>query len=80
VLADVLSMFNTLPVSIEDSDMTDGAGYVNKSGLRILYRRFNWDTPPTAVQCRVDKAKVVVGIQFLGSSLTFSAGGACSAP
>jgi hypothetical protein len=63
-------MFGAFPVSEEGSDMTDGAGYVNKSGLRLLYHRFDWDTWPTAIQCRVGGSKVDVVIQFLGLSLT----------
>ncbi|KAJ7507906.1 RNA dependent RNA polymerase-domain-containing protein [Mycena galericulata] len=35
------------------SDMTDGAGLINKAGLRLIYNRIEMDTWPTAIQCRV---------------------------
>ncbi|KAJ6598976.1 RNA dependent RNA polymerase-domain-containing protein [Mycena vulgaris] len=39
------------------SDMTDGAGLINKAGLRLIYNRVEMDTWPTAIQCRVVGAK-----------------------
>ncbi|KAJ7665536.1 RNA dependent RNA polymerase-domain-containing protein [Mycena rosella] len=35
------------------SDMTDGAGLINKAALRLIYNRVEMDTWPTAIQCRV---------------------------
>ncbi|KAJ6539428.1 RNA dependent RNA polymerase-domain-containing protein [Mycena capillaripes] len=34
------------------SDMTDGAGLINKAGLRLIYNRVEMDTWPTAIQVR----------------------------
>ncbi|KAJ7781151.1 RNA dependent RNA polymerase-domain-containing protein [Mycena metata] len=39
------------------SDMTDGAGLINKAGLRLIYNRVEMDTWPTAIQVRVVGAK-----------------------
>lgn len=39
------------------SDMTDGAGLINKAGLRLIYDRVEMDSWPTAIQCRVVGAK-----------------------
>ncbi|KAJ7129577.1 RNA dependent RNA polymerase-domain-containing protein [Mycena epipterygia] len=39
------------------SDMSDGAGQINKAGLRLIYNRVEMDTWPTAIQCRVAGAK-----------------------
>ncbi|KAJ7498829.1 RNA dependent RNA polymerase-domain-containing protein [Mycena latifolia] len=39
------------------SDMTDGAGLINKAGLRLIYNRVEMDSWPTAIQCRVVGAK-----------------------
>ncbi|KAJ7904600.1 RNA dependent RNA polymerase-domain-containing protein [Mycena olivaceomarginata] len=39
------------------SDMTDGAGLINKSGLRLIYHRYEMETWPTAIQVRVVGAK-----------------------
>ncbi|KAF9076729.1 RNA dependent RNA polymerase-domain-containing protein [Rhodocollybia butyracea] len=44
-------------VSAEGSDMTDGAGLINKTALRELNYKFNWDIWPTAIQCRIAGAK-----------------------
>jgi RNA-dependent RNA polymerase len=46
-------------VSPEGSDMTDGAGLINKTALRQLFNKFtDWDVWPTAIQCRIAGAKV----------------------
>ncbi|KAJ6485142.1 RNA dependent RNA polymerase-domain-containing protein [Mycena vitilis] len=39
------------------SDMTDGAGLINKAGLRLIYNRVEMDSWPTAIQVRVVGAK-----------------------
>ncbi|KAJ7638893.1 RNA dependent RNA polymerase-domain-containing protein, partial [Roridomyces roridus] len=39
--------------SQKGSDMTDGAGLINKAGLRLICNRVEMDTWPTAIQCRV---------------------------
>lgn len=44
-------------VSDSGSDMTDGAGLINKSALSLLYQKFQWDSWPTAVQVRVKGSK-----------------------
>ncbi|KIK68052.1 hypothetical protein GYMLUDRAFT_216523 [Collybiopsis luxurians FD-317 M1] len=44
-------------ISSDGSDMTDGAGLVNKAALRLLYRKFDWAEWPTAFQCRIAGAK-----------------------
>ncbi|KAJ4498650.1 RNA dependent RNA polymerase-domain-containing protein [Lentinula lateritia] len=44
-------------VSAEGSDMTDGAGFINKAALQKLYLQFKWDVWPTAIQCRIAGAK-----------------------
>ncbi|KAG1749874.1 RNA dependent RNA polymerase-domain-containing protein [Suillus paluster] len=38
-------------------DMTDGCGYINKTGLRALRELLQWDVIPTAIQCRIAGAK-----------------------
>ncbi|KAJ3799108.1 RNA dependent RNA polymerase-domain-containing protein [Lentinula aff. detonsa] len=44
-------------ISGDGSDMTDGAGLINKAALQKLYHQFQWDPWPTAIQCRVAGAK-----------------------
>ncbi|KAJ4478201.1 RNA dependent RNA polymerase-domain-containing protein [Lentinula aciculospora] len=44
-------------VSAKGSDMTDGAGLINKAALQKLYHQFKWDVWPTAIQCRIAGAK-----------------------
>ncbi|KAF5390517.1 hypothetical protein D9757_002717 [Collybiopsis confluens] len=44
-------------VSNEGSDMTDGAGFINKMALKQLRLKFDWAEWPTAIQCRVAGAK-----------------------
>ncbi|KAJ6628702.1 RNA dependent RNA polymerase-domain-containing protein [Mycena sp. CBHHK59/15] len=45
-------------ISESGSDMTDGAGLINKAGLRLIYNRVeDMDAWPTAIQCRVLGAK-----------------------
>ncbi|KAF7355393.1 RNA-dependent RNA polymerase [Mycena sanguinolenta] len=44
-------------VSDSGSDMTDGAGLINKAGLRSIYHHYDLDTWPTAIQVRVAGAK-----------------------
>jgi hypothetical protein len=39
-------------------DMTDGCGYINKIALKALRELLQWDTTPTAIQCRIAGAKV----------------------
>ncbi|KAF9268058.1 hypothetical protein L218DRAFT_892734 [Marasmius fiardii PR-910] len=41
----------------DKSDMTDGSGFINQSGLRLLNHKFKWDEWPTAIQCRIAGAK-----------------------
>ncbi|KAG2154722.1 RNA dependent RNA polymerase-domain-containing protein [Suillus clintonianus] len=38
-------------------DMTDGCGYINKIALKALRELLQWDTLPTAIQCRIAGAK-----------------------
>ncbi|KAG1767262.1 RNA dependent RNA polymerase-domain-containing protein [Suillus occidentalis] len=38
-------------------DMTDGCGYINKTALKALRELLQWDTTPTAIQCRIAGAK-----------------------
>ncbi|KAG2056931.1 hypothetical protein BDR06DRAFT_980975 [Suillus hirtellus] len=38
-------------------DMTDGCGYINKIALKALRELLQWDTTPTAIQCRIAGAK-----------------------
>jgi RNA-dependent RNA polymerase len=38
--------------------MTDGCGYINKIPLSLMQIRFDWDTFPTAIQCRLAGSKV----------------------
>ncbi|KAG0708740.1 RNA dependent RNA polymerase-domain-containing protein [Suillus ampliporus] len=38
-------------------DMTDGCGYINKTGLKALRELLQWDVIPTAIQCRIAGAK-----------------------
>ncbi|KAJ6515806.1 RNA dependent RNA polymerase-domain-containing protein [Mycena sanguinolenta] len=45
-------------ISDSGSDMTDGAGLINKAGLRSIYHHYDLDTWPTAIQVRVAGAKV----------------------
>ncbi|KAF9008990.1 RNA dependent RNA polymerase-domain-containing protein [Cyathus striatus] len=40
-------------VSDAGSDMTDGAGTINKAGLLFLRHKFDWDATPSAVQVRI---------------------------
>ncbi|CAK5275616.1 unnamed protein product [Mycena citricolor] len=48
----------TFPVvSEQDSDMTDGAGLINKAALRLIHHRLDMERWPTAIQCRVVGAK-----------------------
>ncbi|KAG7449112.1 uncharacterized protein BT62DRAFT_1073637 [Guyanagaster necrorhizus] len=44
-------------VSSQGSDMTDGAGLVNKAALLKLKKKFDWDDWPTAIQCRINGNK-----------------------
>ncbi|CAK5275618.1 unnamed protein product [Mycena citricolor] len=44
-------------VSEQDSDMTDGAGLINKAALRLIHHRLDMERWPTAIQCRVVGAK-----------------------
>jgi RNA-dependent RNA polymerase len=46
-------------VSGTGSDMTDGAGLINKLPLLQMHERFEWNTFPTAVQCRLGGSKVL---------------------
>ncbi|KAH7928507.1 hypothetical protein BV22DRAFT_1082792 [Leucogyrophana mollusca] len=39
------------------SEMTDGCGYINKFALNALREILDWDSCPTAIQCRVGGAK-----------------------
>lgn len=39
-------------------DMTDGCGFVNRFTLKTLRELLQWDTVPTAIQCRIAGAKV----------------------
>ncbi|KAH7912600.1 RNA dependent RNA polymerase-domain-containing protein [Hygrophoropsis aurantiaca] len=39
------------------SDMTDGCGFINKAALKTLQTIFDWDSCPTAIQCRIGGAK-----------------------
>jgi hypothetical protein len=50
--------FSIHPVSSAGSDMTDGAGYINKLPLLQMQSKFEWDAFPTAVQCRLAGSKV----------------------
>lgn len=59
-------------VSEQGSDMTDGAGLINKAGLRLLLFKFNWEVWPTAIQMRVLGAKVCLGIPILTRPLTIN--------
>ncbi|THV08462.1 hypothetical protein K435DRAFT_641686, partial [Dendrothele bispora CBS 962.96] len=43
--------------SAEGSDMTDGAGYINRTGLRKLNHKFGWHDRAVAIQCRIGGAK-----------------------
>jgi hypothetical protein len=45
-------LFNFV-ASDSGSDMTDGAGLINKAGLRLIYNRVEMDAWPTAIQVRV---------------------------
>ncbi|KAG2159731.1 RNA dependent RNA polymerase-domain-containing protein [Suillus bovinus] len=38
-------------------DMTDGCGYINKVAMKALRELLQWDTTPTAIQCRIAGAK-----------------------
>jgi RNA-dependent RNA polymerase len=38
--------------------MTDGCGFINKVALKELRELLQWDTVPTAIQCRIAGAKV----------------------
>ncbi|KAK0490935.1 RNA dependent RNA polymerase-domain-containing protein [Armillaria novae-zelandiae] len=44
-------------VSSKGSDMTDGAGLINKVALLKLKKKFDWDDWPTAIQCRINGNK-----------------------
>lgn len=44
-------------VSSQGSDMTDGAGLINKAALSKLKKKFDWDDWPTAIQCRINGNK-----------------------
>lgn len=44
-------------VSSKESDMTDGAGLINKAALLRLKKKFDWDDWPTAIQCRINGNK-----------------------
>lgn len=44
-------------VSSKGSDMTDGAGLINKTALLKLKKKFDWDDWPTAIQCRINGNK-----------------------
>jgi hypothetical protein len=57
----VLINYATNYLYIEDPggpDMTDGCGFVNKFTLKTLRELLQWDTVPTAIQCRIAGAKV----------------------
>lgn len=56
--------------------MTDGCGFANAKFFELLQEKFRWDSHPTAVQVRVNGAKVgapraarsiVESSRFLGS-------------
>ncbi|KIO08385.1 hypothetical protein M404DRAFT_997314 [Pisolithus tinctorius Marx 270] len=40
-----------------DSVMTDGCGFINLAAMKKMCAIFNWDTCPTAIQCRIAGAK-----------------------
>jgi len=44
--------------SQQDSDMTDGCGFINLAGLKFLHKNLHLGDFPAAVQCRVAGAKV----------------------
>ncbi|KAJ7682709.1 RNA dependent RNA polymerase-domain-containing protein [Mycena polygramma] len=56
-IPDISSFFAFAWSSDSGSDMTDGAGLINKAGLRLIYNRVEMDSWPTAIQVRVVGAK-----------------------
>lgn len=55
VNTEILFLVSAAP---HNSDMTDGCGYVNHAALMALRMRFEWNTFPTAIQCRLGGSKV----------------------
>jgi len=49
-------------------DMTDGCGYINKIALKALRELLQWDTTPTAIQCRIAGAKVTDTFSSVGKA------------
>jgi len=43
--------------------MTDGAGLINKLPLLQMHARFDWNTFPTAIQCRLGGSKVLEALR-----------------
>jgi hypothetical protein len=52
-------------VSPSGSNMTDGAGKINRWSLNQLRHRLRWEETPTAIQMRVFGTKVCCSISFI---------------
>lgn len=57
-LVDFDLIFLSPKVSPTGSDMTDGCGYINKFPLCMMQMKYEWDSFPTAIQCRLAGSKV----------------------
>lgn len=63
ILAAASSAYDGIGKLPSEMDMTDGCGWANAPLLKYLREVFEWESFPTAIQCRLAGAKVCISGQ-----------------